>query len=169
MGFFAKTGKFSTGGEFEVAEAGTYTCRLKEVVEEKGTKFDDPSVEIDQYKWTFEATEAEDSKGEPYRFIRFTGIAYGNDKANLTKMLDGMLGRRLTQDEYEDLDIDDLKGRKWKVMVDEITNQKGNQVNKILSVKPAVKTTLADAAREKAGVGTGRPKPKVEDDDPFAE
>jgi len=172
MSFFAQNATFSTGGDFEVADAGVYICRLKEVEPTKQPSFDDPNVQVDKFKWVFETNDNTDTKGNPFRFVKFTGTSYGNDKAALTILIDGMAGRRLTSDEFAALNLDNLKRANWRVMVDEGVSGKGNAINKILSVKPS-------KSGEPGGMVAVKPlppapKPPVEEDplssleDPFA-
>lgn len=159
--FFAEHGQFSDGdgGDFEIAEQGVYTCTLVEVKPEDRPSFENPEVLVPQFVWRFETKDAKDSKGNPYRFVKFTGIKYGDDRAGLTILLDSMIERRLTQKEYRDIDMDKMKAVDWKVMVDKVKNKKGNDINKIISVKQANKAKAAPTP----------PPPPVDDfDDPFA-
>jgi len=170
MTFFQQNATFNEGGEYEVADDGLYLCRLKEIETLQQPSFDDPSLLEDKFKFVFEALESVDSKGNPFRFVKFTKTGYGNEKAALTLLLDSMLGKHLTNQEFASLDLEDIKARKFRVNVELTTNTKGNEINKILSVKP-----------NKAGGGIGgnasasnKPKPKDDDadddkfgDDPF--
>jgi hypothetical protein len=50
-----------------------------------------------------------------------------------------MLGKHLTEDEFNQLSLDDLKARTWAVSVDAVVNAKGYDANVILAVKPVRK------------------------------
>lgn len=167
VGFFGKTGKVGGNGEYEVAEEGVYKCRLGEVTVVQTTAYKekdtDPDVMVDQYKWVFETISERDSKGFPFKFIKYTGTNFGNDRANLTKLLDQMFGRRLTIDEFNRLDIPHLKRITWKVNVDESVSKTGRSRNNILSVKQ-------DKAAGGQRTVTPAPAPVVDTDswsDPF--
>lgn len=172
MSFFSQNATVSNGGgEFETADAGMYVCRLKEIEVLQQPSFDDPNVLVDKFKWVFESTEVSDSNGNPYRFVKFTGRSFGNDKAALTILLDQMAGKRLTDDQFRALDLDALKRTSWNVMVDEGTNAKGYAINKVMSVRNAAKKgAVIDAPVKPA------PKPKAVEvepetdgiEDPFA-
>jgi len=187
MGFFSQTGAYSTAtGDYELAEAGAYICRLKEVVTEDRPGYDDSTILQPQYKFVFETTQTAATDGRPFRFTRFTGVKYGNDSANLTKLLDQMLGKRLTEDEFRQLDLRHLMAREYRLVVDEHTTQAGKPVNKIVSVKAlarmnevTARQTVAEA-RPQAAERQASPAPRggTADDeaedlsdlsDPFAE
>ena len=171
MGFFDKNASFSDGTDYEIAEAGTYTCSLLELTTEQRPDYEDKTILKAAFKFVFETVEAQDSEGYPYKFLRFTGTSYGNDNANLTQLLDGMLGKRLAADEFGELELSTLMATKYRVTVTEHTTQAGKIVNKIVQVKPVA----ARAAAQKPGA---RPAPTAvneEDeitgglDDPFDE
>jgi len=181
MGFFSDKGQFSgAGGDFPVAEDGVYLCRLKEIIAEQRPSFENPDVMVDQFRFSFETIEEADENGAPYRFVKFTGVKYGNDKANLTKTLDSMLGRRLTPDEFNDLDLEDLTAKKWRVCVEQTTSGKGSAINKISWVKPqatkpqnvataANAPRTAPAAAAPGGTRGAGPIGDFDGEDPFEE
>ena len=180
MSFFANNATISgQGGGFETAEAGMYTCRLKAVEIEQQPSFNNPEVMENRFQWVFETKDATDSKGEPFRFSKFTSVKFGNDKSGLTLLLDSMMGRRLTTEEFQSLDLEDLKGRDWKLTVDEKQKANGYMANTVLMVKPAgvrqqpaQRQTLGGMAQGGAQRPT-RPAPVEVDtddlEDPFAE
>lgn len=176
MGFFTQHGSFSDGnGEFSVAEDGVYSCRLTAVEPIMQPSFDDPLVQEAKFKWVFETADDVDDAGKPYRFVKFTSRKYGNDKAAITLLLDGMLSKRLTAEEFAGLDLDDLMARKWKVLVELTVNSKGNQINKISSVKPekAAGNRMGTAAATSPGgrvpvaAGAAAANNPNDDPDPF--
>jgi len=135
MGFFGQTGSFAQG-DYAAAEPGTYKCILVDVDLVERPSFEDAAVMEKNYRWRFETVEVGDEQGKPFRFSQFTKTSYGYDMAKLTKLLDGMLGRRLTQDEFSRLDLEDLKSRHWSVAVDLVHTSRGKEINTILGVKP---------------------------------
>lgn len=169
MSFFAKNGSFQEAGatDFEIAEAGTYTCKLIEIETSEQADFNDPTVMKPIYIFKFETVDMFDSNDRPFRFSKFTGRAYGNEKANLTILFDQMFGRRLSREEYANLDIEELMSKSWRVMVDEHKTGTGKVVNKIMSVRPVNrKGVVVDGIITKPQVQ--KPKPIAADaDDPF--
>ena len=162
MGFFSSA-TFSDGSsQFESAPAGVYVCRLANLDSVDRPSYDDPNVMVPNFKFTFETTEYGDSAGNAYRFFKYTRQGYGNDKQALTILLDGMLGRRLTQAEFHQLDVDDLLAKQWMVTVDAKLNTRGNMTNAIVSVSPVTaKKKLTKIAQ---------PAIKTDDiEDPFGE
>jgi hypothetical protein len=137
MGFFAQHGKFSEGGgkKFSVAEQGIYACALIDCEATQGKSFDDPNVLEPNFRWVFETTEVGDDDGQPFRFIQYTKTYYGNEKAKLTILLDGMVGR-MTNAQFADLDIEALKAKPWQVVVGTRQKMNGELTNVIETVKP---------------------------------
>lgn len=136
MGFFSQNATFSGGGDYAVAAPGTYKCALEKVETVQRPSFEDPSIMEGNFRWTFETLEDGDENGRPFRFTYFTKTSYGNDMAKLTKLLDGMLLRRLTQEEFAQLDLDDIKARAWSVSVDCQMTSRGREINTVLGVRP---------------------------------
>ena len=148
MGFFSSASFSDGSSQFEAAPAGAYVCRLASVESVDRPSYDDPNVMLPNFRFTFETTEYGDSAGNAYRFFKFTRQGYGNDKQALTILLDGMLGRRLTQYEFHELDINDLLAKQWMVNVDAKMNTRGNMTNAIMSVSPvAAKKKLTKIAQ----------------------
>jgi len=137
-GFFAQHGKFSAGSgkKYSVAELqGTYICALIDCEAVQVKSFDDPNVLVPTFKWIFESTEVRDNDGQPFRLITYTKTYYGNDKAKLTILLDGMVGR-MTSQQFQDLDMDVLKAKQWKVTVGIRQKMNSELFNVIQTVKP---------------------------------
>ena len=137
MGFFAQHGKFSEGSgkKYSVAEAGIYACALIDCEAVQGKSFDNPDVMEPNFKWIFETTEVGDEDGQPFRFVQFTKTFYGNERAKLTILLDGMVGR-MTSQQFASLDIEALKAKQWQVVVGTRQNMNGELTNIIETVKP---------------------------------
>lgn len=133
MGFFAQHGKFS-GKKYSVAEIqGTYVCALIDCEAVQGKNFDDPNVP--HFKWIFESTEVGDNDGKRLRFTTYTKTYYGNDKAQLTILLDGMVGR-MTSQQFNELDMEALKAKLWQVRVGLRQKTNSELFNVIETVKP---------------------------------
>jgi len=79
--------------------------------------------------------EVGDDDGQPFRFVQYTKTSYGNDKAKLTLLLDGMVGR-MTQDAYNNLDLPALKAKPWQVVVGTRQKMNGELTNVVETVKP---------------------------------
>jgi len=137
MGFFAQHGKFSEGSgkKYSVAEQGIYICALIDCEAVQGKSFDNPDILEPNFKWIFESTEVGDEDGQPFRFAQYTKTYYGNDKAKLTILLDGMVGR-MTSQQFKDLDMDVLKSKQWQVVVGTRQKMNGEMTNVIETVKP---------------------------------
>jgi hypothetical protein len=138
MGFFAQHGKYSEGSgkKHSVAELqGTYICALIDCEAVQGKSFDDPNVLQPNFKWVFESAEVGDNDGQRLRFITYTKTYYGNDKAKLTILLDGMVGR-MTSQQFQDLDMDVLKAKQWQVTVGIRQKMNSELFNVIQTVKP---------------------------------
>ena len=137
MGFFAQHGKFSEGSgkKYSVAEQGIYICALIDCEAVQGKTFDNPDILEPNFKWIFESTEVGDEDGQPFRFAQYTKTYYGNDKAKLTILLDGMVGR-MTSQQFQELDMDMLKSKQWQVVVGTRQKMNGELTNVIETVKP---------------------------------
>jgi len=138
MGFFTQHGKFSAGSgkKYSVAELqGTYICALIDCEAVQGKSLDDPNVLEPKFKWIFESTEVRDNDGQRFRFITYTKTYYGNDKAKLTILLDGMVGR-MTSQQFAELDMEALKAKSWQVVVGLRQKMNSELFNVIETVKP---------------------------------
>jgi hypothetical protein len=132
MGFFAQHGKFS-GKKYSVAERqGTYICALIDCEAVQGKGFDDPNVPY--FKWVFE-TEVGNNDSQRFRFTTYTKTYYGNEKAKLTILLDGMVGR-MTSQQFAELDMEALKAKLWQVRVGLRQKMNSELTNVIETVKP---------------------------------
>jgi len=170
MSFFAKNAQFQESRtDFEIAESGTYTCRLIEVEMSEQPDFNDPSVMKPNFIWKFETTDAVDSNDRPFRFTKYTGRSYGNEKAGLTILVNQMMGRALSKAEFAELNLEELMEKPWRVMVDEHTTGSGKQVNKIMSVRPVQRKVVVDHVLDKPAHKKPLVRPGSDDvEDPFA-
>lgn len=122
---------FSTGGDYETADDGKYLCTLSKVFLEDRPSYDDPNVLEPNFVWDYEAVKEVDSKDRPYKFRQFTKTDYGNEKAKLTLLINGIFGRAFIKDQVAQMDFEKLIGKHVAVMVGLTANGK----NKVLSVK----------------------------------
>ena len=152
MGFFAQHGKFSEGSgkKYSVAEQDIYICALIDCEATQGKSFDNPDILEPNFKWVFESTEVGDDDGQPFRFIQYTKTYYGNEKAKLTILLDGMVGR-MTSQQFAELDMEALKAKPWQVVVGTRQKMNGELTNVIETVKP-VKVAATKPLRKTAPV-----------------
>ncbi len=60
---------------------------------------------------------------------------YGNEKAKLTILLDGMVGR-MTSQQFQELDMEALKAKSWQVVVGTRQKMNGELTNVVETVKP---------------------------------
>lgn len=173
-------GGMSGGKDFPVAPDGIYKCRLTsdspKLAERVATYPEKGEVRELLFRWFFETTEVGDDEGKPFRFMKQTGRGYGDNRAHLTKLLDTMLGRRLTADEFNDLDLDELRQRDWSVSVGSETSEKdGKTRNNVNSVKPyessvkPLKPLKPVQQAAPAPVASDQPDFIDDFDDPFAD
>ena len=155
-------GEGGVAEERSVAPAGIYSCDLVKIEKVMRRDFNDSNKEIPNFVWQWESNEVGDDNGSPFRFTKYTKTWFGDDRANLTKLMDQMFGKRLTREEYAKLDSGWLMKQKWDVKVTKEFNQAGRDVNVVQSV-----------ARKQVGEPAKPPRPKslpVDDiADPFAD
>lgn len=132
----AKYGEYQEpGGDFERAENGEYVVVLKEIEETTRPNFNDASITDDVWRWKFETVEARDSEDRPFLFMTTTKTRYGNEKAALTILIDGMFRTHFDKYDWQRVDVDKLVGKKFKALVALETNpETKKEYNKILSV-----------------------------------
>ena len=90
----------------------------------------------EQLIWIFEAEEIAPD-GRPYEHAVFTGLFYGDSRANLTTLLD-MLLPKATDDEKKSLNTDLLLGSRYDAVIRMVKNQKNNLVPKAVDLSPVV-------------------------------
>ncbi|CAB4150495.1 hypothetical protein UFOVP569_38 [uncultured Caudovirales phage] len=145
----------SEGGvtDFSVAPSGTYSCVLVDCEKVMRPDFNNPELQVANFKWIWETNEVGDDAGTPFRFVKFTKTWFGSDEANLTKLMDQMFGKRLTKTEYSQLTLDKVRSYEWNVTVVKAQNRAGRDINTIESVnrkqkpaatKPVVKAIQTD-------------------------
>jgi hypothetical protein len=162
----ALTASFQDKGDFEVAEEGRYVCQLSGVKREDRPSFDDPNVLEPNFVWEFETLKERDSKDRPFKFFNYTKTAYGNEKAKLTLLINGLFGRAFIKEQVAQMDFEKLVGKTVGVMVGTTSSGK----NKVLSVKfvPSKPIAFEDVTMPGAD---RKVTPPSDDDlpDPFAD
>ena len=157
---------FSDGASREVPESGRYLCTLVDVETFQLTSKNTGKT-MPMFRWIFSTVKKTDTDGNPYQLTKITSTYYGSDDSWLTQLLDQMLGKRLTRNEWNALDVESLKAKAWAVSVTKTVNARGYDVAEIDAVREHVaETKPAPAPKAKPA-----PKPVVEDDikDPFDE
>lgn len=130
--------QYKDNSSYEIAPDGQYLCKLSQVKEIEAQAFGS-NEKTTKILFVFEATEVAQEDGEPYRFFHRVNPVYGPDKAKLTQLLDKMIGRRLTKEEFAGIDLEKLVGRKYSVMVTSHVGGDGNTYNDVVSVIPVAK------------------------------
>lgn len=102
--------------------AGLGTFTLVDVSTVQMPDFNDPSKQVDRWCWKLES-DKKTPEGDPYEMVVFTGTRYGNSQSKLTWLLD-LLVPGITVRQAEQLDTDDLLGRKWEGSVKHETSIK---------------------------------------------
>jgi hypothetical protein len=155
-------GEGGVAGERESAPSGVYSCDLVTIEKVMRRDFNDSNKEIPNFVWKWETNEVGDAEGRPFAFTKYTKTWFGDDRANLTKLMDQMFGKRLTREEYEKLDSAWLMKQKWDVKVSKEYNQAGREVNIVQSVTRKVAEQPAKPPRPKS-------LPTEDIADPFAD
>lgn len=162
----ALTATFSSGGDYETADEGKYICQISGVKLEDRASFDDPNVLEPNFVWEFETLKEKDSKDRPYKFFNYTKTSYGNEKAKLTLMINGVFGRAFIKEQVAQMDFEKLIGKTVGVMVGTTASGK----NKVLSVKAIPSKPIAFEDVVIAGADRKVTPPSNDDtDDPFAD
>ena len=117
--------KFETQKEYPLIPSGEHVLKLTgcdvQEFEDRYGKSDTGTVE--RIKWRFMSQE-EDESGVPYDFVVYTGKAYGNDKAGLTRLID-MLVPGMNEKKFADFDSDDLIGKKFRAQIKHVKKDDG--------------------------------------------
>lgn len=151
--------KPNTGGKFTPAPAGTHFARLIRILHVGTiiTDYQGSKKKSDKVLLTFELTNEkfvfDEAKGEqPFLISREDTFSYG-DRANLPKLVEGILGRKLTDDEKNgDFEIDTLIGMPCLLNVVQKETKNGRIVSNIVSASPLIKGMEAPAAINKTVV-----------------
>lgn len=126
--------------------AGAYVFTLKEIKdhesEDRWNLNPDGTMPMKkQLIWVFVADKVDPETKKPYEFAQFTGLWYGDDRANMTKLLDWMLPDIDHDTKRRGIDVDALVGRKFKGRIQHVPTEKGG-------IKPAL--TMLDPIESEA-------------------
>jgi hypothetical protein len=105
------------GKDFERADTGEYNCTIKNIEQTELPSFNDQNIMEPKFRWIFETIKERTSEGEPFQFRKFTGVKYGNEKATLTLLINGVFERPFQPFEWPRVDLEKLIGQTVKVMV----------------------------------------------------
>lgn len=152
--------QYKDNSNYAIAPDGQYLCKLISVKEVDGQAFGS-NAKTRKILFIFEALEVVQEDGEPYRFFHRVNPIYGPDKAKLTQLLDKMIGRRLTKEEFAGLDLEKLVGRKYSVMVTSHVGGDGNTYNDVISVIPVAKPRPAENSTQTAPVARQQSAPAL--------
>lgn len=130
---------------------GQYVLTLREIKEHESPDIFATEVDPDtgekplkkQLIWIFEA-DKKAPDGKPYEHAMFTGLYYGDDRANLTKLLDWMLPDESHDVKRKGFDSDVLIGRNYKARIQLVKNMKGDLKPKITMLDPIDASTIGD-------------------------
>lgn len=142
---------YGSTAQYENAEPGMYRCTLKEIEEKEQPDYNDKSLMVTRWVWTFEALDETDSKGKPFKFMVWTGTCYGGKKARLTQLVNEMNGRAMDPADFADFDVQQWEGQQFNVLVTVKTKDDGTQKNEVVSTTPIKKNAQKPAAN-----GNGR-------------
>ena len=84
--------------------------------------------------WQFNS-DTEDSEGMRYEHAIWTGLFYGNPRANLTTFLDQILPNA-GEDVKSNINTDFLLGSRYRAKIRLVKNQKGDLVPKAVDLEP---------------------------------
>ena len=88
-----------------------------------------------QLLWIFESDRS-GPDGKPYEIGYFSGLWYGDDRANMTHLLDWMLPDVEHDTKRAGVDVDGLIGRTYKARIQMQPNTKGEMRPKITMLDP---------------------------------
>jgi len=125
--------------------AGSYTFTLSEIKDYEGENiYAEPDEDGNrptkkQMIWIFKS-DKKGPDGEPYEFAQFTGLYYGDERANLTSLLDFMLPDVSHEDKRRGVDVEALVGQKFRGRIAWAPNKKGDPRPKLSFLEPIAAT-----------------------------
>jgi hypothetical protein len=161
---------------FEAADEGMYRCKLTEVRQDKRRPYGaDKNAEPTDpcLRFVFETVDERNSEDYPFKFTKTTGVEFGSERAALTQLVTQLVGKRLTKDEYDELDPSEVIGKQYDVVVSAEEKETGvfNNVERVLRVKGKTAASAAATGEGKAGKAKPEPEEETEEEggDPFKE
>ena len=123
---------------YETLGDGRYVVVLTEIREStrdqsrygKGTE--EPCLDF-----LFETADQMNRAGSPFRIRVRTGTSYGGQQATLTKLFNELVGLKATDlDVWDDTDNEDLVGKRYYALVEEVETSEGRKFNTITNLAP---------------------------------
>lgn len=118
----------------ELLKSEIYMLKLEKIEVRNYTSKKDGEA-YQKLLWMFDTVEEKKGNGYPYRMFRRTGLVFGADNADLTKLITEIYGRRLTTEEYGSFDVQRLEGQVFRCMVGKEIWADGTEHNIILSIE----------------------------------
>ena len=100
-----------------------------------------------QLIWILVSDKVDPETKKPYEIAQFTGLYYGDDRANMTKLLDWMLPDVDHDTKRKGVDIESLIGRRFKGRVQHTENERGEMKPKLTMLDPLDETDTPDPSR----------------------
>lgn len=135
---------------YEHPESGDYKLKLKEI---ENCILEYQGKTSEKLRWKFETVGSKennilDSQNKPFVVSYTTGLTYtGSEKANLTKLMKGFYGRKLSLVEFSDLEEKDLIGKEVGAVI-EIQEKESGEYPSILLFKTIKKKVVPAPIQE---------------------
>lgn len=147
---------------YPVQEAGDYVCKFVGVFPSTKGKWGNKDVKEPSLKFVFETIDPNDfdEDGKPVRFSKNCRKAWG-DRADLTRLVESMVGRSVTFDEFETLNPADLQRINYRLLIGQGQgdNSAYNYIDAISRVRQPVQRVPAGDGPPKNHPPTGQVRP----------
>lgn len=119
---------------------GAHTLTLKQIKDVESEDIFNPNEDGSlpvkrQLLWIFQS-DKKGPDGKFYEHATYTGLYYGNERANMTHLLDWMLPDVAHEDKRKGVDVDGLIGRQFKARIQMQPNQKGELRPRLTMLDP---------------------------------
>lgn len=120
---------------------GAYTLTLRAIkdkdVEDRWHPDDDGTLPmVKKMVWEFESDKKDPESGQNYEHSVWTGLYYGNEKANLTLLLDMIAPDIDPKAKKKGIDVEQFVGRRFKARIKHETNDSGKTYAKLTMLDP---------------------------------
>ena len=121
--------------------AGAYTLTLsaiKEVeVDDRWHPEEDGTFpQVKKLVWEFQADKNDKETGKPFEHAVWTGLWYGNEKANLTQLLDWSAPEVDPATKKKGVDVETFVGRRFRARLQHASNDAGKTYAKLTMLDP---------------------------------
>ena len=121
--------------------AGAYTLTLRAIkevdVEDRWHPEEDGTLPtVKKLVWEFEADKTDNDTGKPYEHSVWTGLYYGNEKANLTTLLDQIAPDIDPTIKKQGIDVEQFIGRTFRARIQRTKNDAGKEYAKLTMLDP---------------------------------